>query len=190
MKKRLLPIFFLILLAFGLALPVSAAENSIDDDAQLLTPDQINQLKQEIQPLEEKTKASVFIVTTNNNTYGDEQEFADHYLLNKVGKDQNAILFLIDMDLRKVYISTSGNMIDYMTDARINDTLDKVMDGMSQGNYFAAAQTFVQETQAFVNKGVPGGHYRVDSATGKITRYKVITPLEMVIAFAAALILS
>ena len=95
-------------------------------------------------------------MTTNNNTYGDEQEYADHYLLNKVGKDQNAILFLIDMDLRKVYISTSGNMIDYMTDARIDDTLDKVMDGMSQGNYFAAAQTFVQETQAFVDKGVPG----------------------------------
>ena len=190
MKKRLLPIFFLILLTFGLALPVSAAENSIDDDAQLLTPDQINQLKQEIQPLEEKTKASVFIVTTNNNTYGDEQEYADHYLLNKVGKDQNAILFLIDMDLRKVYISTSGNMIDYMTGARIDDTLDKVMDGVSQGNYFAAAQTFVQETQTFVDKGVPGGHYRVDSETGKITRYKVITPLEMVIAFAAALILS
>ena len=69
MKKRLLPIFFLILLTFGLALPVSSAENSIDDDAQLLTPDQINQLKQEIQPLEEKTKASAFIVTTNNNTY-------------------------------------------------------------------------------------------------------------------------
>ena len=36
MKKRLLPIFFLILLSFGLALPVSAAENSIDDGAQLL----------------------------------------------------------------------------------------------------------------------------------------------------------
>ncbi len=94
------------------------------------------------------------------------------------------------MDLRKIYISTSGNMIDYMTDARIDDTLDKIWDNMSQGNYFAAAQTFVQETQAFVNKGVPGGHYRVDSETGKITRYKVITPLEMVIAFAAALILS
>ena len=52
MKKRLFPIFFLILLTFGLALPVSAAKNSIDDGAQLLTPDQINQLKQEIQPLE------------------------------------------------------------------------------------------------------------------------------------------
>ena len=71
MKKRLLSIFFLMLLTFGIALPVSAAENSIDDGAQLLTHDQINQLKQEIQPLEEKTKASVFIVTTNNNTYGD-----------------------------------------------------------------------------------------------------------------------
>lgn len=30
----------------------------------------------------------------------------------------------------------------------------------------------------------------MDSETGKITRYKAITPLEMVIAFAAALILS
>ena len=78
------------------------------------------------------------------------------------------------MDLRKIYISTSGNMIDYMTDARIDDTLDKIWDNMSQGNYFAAAQTFVQETQAFVNKG-SWGHYRVDSETGKITRYKVIT---------------
>lgn len=60
MKKRLLPIFFLILLTFGLALPVSAAENSIDDDAQLLTPDQINQLKQEIQPLEENKSLCLY----------------------------------------------------------------------------------------------------------------------------------
>ena len=60
MKKRLLPIFFLILLAFGLALPVSAAENSIDDDAQLLTPDQINQLKQEIQPLEKNKSLCLY----------------------------------------------------------------------------------------------------------------------------------
>ena len=156
MKKRLLPIFFLILLAFGLALPVSAAENSIDDDAQLLTPDQINQLKQEIQPLEEKTKASVFIVTTNNNTYGDEQEFADHYLLNKVGKDQNAILFLIDMDLRKVYISTSGNMIDYMTDARIDDTLDKVMDGMSQGIISRLLKPLFRKLKHLLIKGFLG----------------------------------
>ncbi|MGH2227163.1 TPM domain-containing protein, partial [Enterococcus faecalis] len=75
--------------------------NSVDDVAHLLTPDQINQLNQDIQPLEEKTKVSVFIVTTNNNTYRDEQEFADHYFLNKVGKDQNAIHLLIDMYLRK-----------------------------------------------------------------------------------------
>ncbi|MGH2096120.1 TPM domain-containing protein, partial [Enterococcus faecalis] len=65
-----------------------------------------------------------------------------------------------------------------------------IWDNMTQGNYFAAAHTFVQDTQAFVNKGVPGRHYRVESETGKITRYKVITPVEMVIAFAAALILS
>ncbi|MGH2245712.1 TPM domain-containing protein, partial [Enterococcus faecalis] len=77
-----------------------------------------------------------FFVTSNNNSYGDEQEFADHYLLNKDGKAQNAILFLIDMDLRKDYISTSGNMIGYMTNARIDDTLNKIMDGMSQEKYF------------------------------------------------------
>ena len=53
-------LFFLILLTFGLALPVSAAENSIDDGAQLPTPDQINQLKQEIQPLEEKQSLCLY----------------------------------------------------------------------------------------------------------------------------------
>ena len=39
---------------------------------------------------------------------------------------------------------------------RIDDTLDKIWDNMSQNYYFMAAQTFVQETQAFVNKGFLG----------------------------------
>ncbi len=48
-------------------------------------------------------------------------------------------------------------MIDYMTGARIDDTLDKVMDGVSQGNYFAAAQTFVQKIKHLLIKGFLGG---------------------------------
>lgn len=39
-------------------------------------------------------------------------------------------------------------------------------------------------------KRVPGGHYRIDEATGKITRYKVLTTVEIVIAVALAAILS
>ena len=60
------------------------------------------------------------------------------------------------MDLRKVYISTSGNMIDYMTDARIDDTLDKVMDGMSQGNYFAVLKPLFRKLKHLLTKGFLG----------------------------------
>ena len=42
----------------------------------------------------------------------------------------------------------------------------------------------------YVNAGVPGGHYRIDEETGKITYYKTITLLEGFIAFALALVAS
>ena len=84
------------------------------------------------------------------------------------------------MDLRKIYISTSGNMIDYMTDARIDDTLDKIWDNMSQEIISRLLKPLFRKLKHLLIKGFLGPI--VDSETGKITRYKVITPLEMVIA--------
>jgi hypothetical protein len=81
-------------------------------------------------------------------------------------------------------------MIDYMTDKRIDDTLDAVTEEAKYSNYFDAAEIFLDKTNEYFETGVPGGHYRVDEATGKIIRYKVITPLELSIAVIGALVIS
>ena len=82
------------------------------------------------------------------------------------------------MDLRKVYISTSGNMIDYMTDARIDDTLDKVMDGMSQRKLFCGCSNLCfGKLKHLLIRGSLGVNIVWTAKQVKITRYKVITPL-------------
>ncbi|OJG75861.1 hypothetical protein RV12_GL000200 [Enterococcus quebecensis] len=111
-------------------------------------------------------------------------------MLDRIGKDQNGITFYIDMNQRKFIISTSGNMIDYMDNKRINRTLDDIEVSMKNGNYFQASQSFLENISHYIDQGVPGGHYRIDTETGKITRFKSLTTTEIIIAFVAAIILS
>lgn len=179
--------FVFLLLSFSVQ--AQAAENSVDDQASLFTSEEVAQLKDAITPIEGKTKANVFVVTNTDNDL-DSTRFADYYMLDRIGKNQNGITFYIDMNQRKFIISTSGNMIDYLTDQRIEQTLDDIEPSMKSGNYFQAAQSFLSNTSYYFDQGVPGGHYRIDTETGKITRYKVLTTTEIAIAFIAAIVLS
>ncbi|MBO0439719.1 TPM domain-containing protein [Candidatus Enterococcus ikei] len=189
MRKISFSLFAFIFLLFGFSLNVRAAEDSVDDQAALFTSEEISQLKNSIAPIEAKAKARVFIVTNNDNNM-DSTRFADYYMLDRIGKNNNGITFYLDMNQRKFIISTSGNMIDYLTDKRIDQTLDAIEPDMVAGNYFLAAQSFLEKTSYYFDQGVPGGHYRVDTETGKITRYKSLTTTEIIIAFIAASILS
>lgn len=190
MKKWLIALLFTCFIAFGFSLQTFAATDSVVDDAGLFTPEQIVRLNEQITPLAEKSKADVFIVTTDYNDRNSARDYADYYILEHVGRNKNAILFLFDMDNREIYISTSGNMIDYMDDRRVDDTLDLAYESMTSSNYYGAAEAFLTKTDAYFEKGVPGGHYRVDEETGKITRYKSLTTTEIVIALVVAVVLS
>ncbi|MGX7127004.1 TPM domain-containing protein [Enterococcus wangshanyuanii] len=189
MKKMTMWLFTGLILLFGFSIKSHAAENSIDDQAGLFTSEQIEQLNEKIAPIEAKTKAHIFILTNTDNEI-DSTRFADYYMLDRIGKDQNGVTFYIDMNQRKSVISTSGNMIDYLTDKRNDQMQDNIGPSLSNGNYFEAAQTFLDDTSSFFEQGVPGGHYRVDTETGKVTRYKVLTTTEILIALIASVILS
>lgn len=189
MRKISFSLLTLLFLLFGFTVDVQAAQDSIDDQASLFTSEEVAQLKETIAPIEAKAKARIFIVTNNDNDM-DSTRFADYYMLDRIGKNKNGITFYLDMNQRKFIISTSGNMIDYLTDKRIDQSLDAIEPSMIAGNYFQAAQTFLEKTSYYFDQGVPGGHYRVDTENGKITRYKSLTTTEIVIAFIAALVLS
>lgn len=192
MKKKILLVLVLMLTLFGgLAFSDSgqAATTAVDDQAQLLSADEISQLNSQAQAVNDKIKGSLFIVTTSTNTEK-AQTFAQNYLRDKIGNDANGVVLLIDMNQRKLYIATSGNMIDYLTDSRIDALLDEVTENVQNEAYYAAGATFIEHTLADVKKGVPSGSYRVDTQTGKITYYKSITPVEAGVAALVAVIVS
>lgn len=179
MKKILLLIGFL---AFLSPLKVSAASNTVDDQANLLTPEERTELSNQADAINQKIKGEVFILTTDTNSE-EPRKFADDQLRARIGNDHNGALLLLDMNQREIYLSTSGNLIDYINDKRRDKLLDDVEGAMRDGDYYQASKNFLFNAQEFVDDGVPGGAYRIDEKTGKITRYKSIRPIEFIIGF-------
>ena len=166
-----------------------AAENTVTDNAGLFTPSEIQSLSEQADKLNEKIKGEVFIATTNNEI--DDIEYTtDRFLADRIGNDQNGSALMIDMGNRNFHVSTSGNMIDYITNSRREDMLDNIYDQMAAGNYYQAARVYLENAASYVEAGVPGGHYQVDRETGKITYYKVLTPLEIGLSLLVAAVIS
>ncbi|MHC5269769.1 TPM domain-containing protein [Enterococcus sp. LJL98] len=169
--------------------PVWADSPTVTDEAGLFTAEERDELTRLAQEINQAIKGEIFITTQIANET-DPETFSDNFLRDRIGNDQNGSVLLLDMTQREIYISTSGNMIDYLDDARIETLLDAVYDGMASGDYLQAAQSYLSLTKEYVAKGVPRGHYRVDRETGKITYYKVLTLGEMLFALAIALVIS
>ncbi|MFV0559867.1 MAG: TPM domain-containing protein, partial [Enterococcus sp.] len=185
-KRKTFISSLLILLGFMLLLlPNQVLADSVDDQAGLFTNDQITLLNQQAEKLNEQSKSEVFIVTTTTNTE-EPRDFADDYLRDKVGNNNNGAVFLMDMGQRQIYISTSGNMIYYLTDSRRDELLDSLSSQMSDAQYFATAQTFLTDMSTYVDEGMPDG-YSIDEETGKVTKYKSLTGVEIVISIVLAL---
>ena len=87
--------------------------------------------------INKEIKGEVFILTTTTNSKKP-RKFANEQLKNRVGKNNNGALLLLDMNQRKIYLSTSGNMIDFITDKRRDQLLDDVTAAMKDGNYYQA----------------------------------------------------
>ncbi|MHC5229650.1 TPM domain-containing protein [Enterococcus sp. LJL99] len=189
MKKLSFSLFMILFFFCSFPLISKAQSDSIDDQAGLFSTEEITQLQQKITSLEEKTKASIFILTDDSNDI-DSQRAADYFMLDKIGKDENGITFYIDMNQHNFAISTSGNMIDYFTDSRVDTALDGIEPSMRAGNYLSAANSFLTSVDQNFEKGVPGGHYRIDSETGKITRYRTLTTTKIIVALVVAIIIS
>ena len=84
------------------------------------------------------------------------------------GKDASGVLYLLDMDNRELYLSTSGVMIRFLTDDRIESMLDHAIDKMASGAYAAAAEQLLEDTESWYRKGIPGGQYNYDVKTGAV----------------------
>lgn len=188
-----LAVFCLVFWGILAGAPASAwAETSdrrVYDQAGLWNQEEISRLESRIRELRDQMKMDVVLVTTSDALGKTSRDYADDFY-DQGGfgtrKDYSGVLYLIDLDNRELYISTSGAMIRFLTDSRIGETLDHGYDLAVAGDYKGVADSFLTDTGAWYRKGIPGGQYNYDPETGKISRYRRISLLEAVIALAVA----
>lgn len=191
-------IFALLLVLSCLWASAALADGDrVFDRAELFTASEVQELEQEIQAFQKETGMDFVIVTSNESHKGSAQQIADaFYEQGGFGLDEekSGILYYIDMDDRYHYLSTTGAMIDYMTDARIENAIDEVTRYLSAGAYAQGASQMISIVRQYVRAGIPEGQYRYDVVTGQrlTARHKALTKneiiLALVIGFAVCLI--
>lgn len=184
--KRLSIILLAILLILNW-LPAFALDTDIKvyDDADLFSDSEEKALSESAQALVEKTKMDIVIVTTSDAEGKNSEAYADDfYDYNGFGLDDefSGILFLIDMDNRNVWISTTGKCIRIFTDDRIDNILDGIMSYIYDQAYAGGAEYFLNMVDFYIgngqntaNQGIPSDQYNYDRDTGE-TSYYMDTP--------------
>lgn len=188
MKKKLwLAILCALVLALGLSAAV-AEQPRILDRADLFTNDEEDQLNALILQFQQDTGMDFVIATVAEAHAGTPQQLADDlYDDGGYGLDDahSGILYLIDMSVRKPHLSTTGEMIRYMNDARINNAHEYCWDQLHDGEYFEAAQRMIYAVNYCVEQG-----YSSQTGDYSIRAPKALTMTEIFISAAIGLVVA
>ena len=131
------------------------------DAAGLLSEEDIAEVTQNLSALAENTGWSVFAITTDDAHGMSAREYADDFV-DTYAFEQDGVCFLIDMDNRELYISTTGMGIRYLTDDRIDSMLDNAIGYCADEEYRSCFNQLIRDAQRYYDYGIPQGQYNVD----------------------------
>lgn len=171
-----------------------SGQTRVFDQAGLFSETEIIQLEEKIAQCRKSTKMDVVIVSAYADEERSAEEYADDYYDYGgfgVGKKASGVLLLYYMDGPgqpggECYISTTGTMINMLTDERIESILDDVYGDLGNRDFAGAAEHFLEDVKAYVKEGVESGQYTYDRDTGEIVRYHSIRLYEVAIAMVIA----
>ena len=153
-------IIFIIILGFGKAYNVygyTKKTNVLEDNSQTSyakdkTPSADNTLKI-------YDYAKLIPDDKEKEIYNMIKKFISKYNMDMaiVTINKNGLLLLIDMDNRKMWISTTGKAIEIYNDKRIDAILDYTYDKISKKDYSGCAEQFIKYATYFAKKGRNGG---------------------------------
>jgi len=173
--KRIAVVILIVLISFTISSLAHAQEtDNIYDYLDYLSSDNILSLQGEIDRLKSKHGLDIAIVITDDTEGKSSRDYADDfYDYNGFGLDDqySGLLLLINMDIREIWISTTGMAIRIFTDYRIDRTLDRVASYLSDGDYYMACSIFLSSVDAYAQEGVPKGQYNYDTETGQKDYY-------------------
>ena len=179
-------------LLLGLALGSALAENArVFDRAGLLTSAQQDQVQQSAEAFEAAYGMSFVLLSSDEAHEVSTQAVADEFCTaGGFGphEDHSGALYYIDLAQRTHWLSTTGAMIDYMTQERIENAIDRCAPLLTNGDYAAAALRMIDLLSQAVESGIPQDQYRYDVVTGQrlTARHKVITTGELAVCLGVA----
>lgn len=146
------------------SLPGSHTANPMVVDAgELLTDGEEVMLEDALQDICNKWDIDVAVITTDT-LYGlSPMEFTDNYY-DGYEYAENGCMLMVSMEERDYWLSTSGNMIDALTDMGIDFICDAVAEHLSDGDYYGAFMQYGTMVDSFVDEYRNGGSaYDIDN---------------------------
>ncbi len=123
------------------------------DYADLFSEAEENKLYTSINSFIEENDMDMAVVTISQNPMYSAMNYADDfYDYNEFGKNQShdGVLFLIDMDTREMWISTTGAAINKLNDKEIDRILDECYSKITNKNYYGCASEFIKHTNTLI----------------------------------------
>jgi len=154
-------ICFLIIAIMMLFIPFSTAmvyadTNNVIDHLGSLTDNEMEYLQSEIDNIRDQLQLDAVIVITDDTGGKSSMAYADDYYDYNgygVGSDYSGLLLLVNMDIREVWISTTGRAIGIYNDAKIENMTYNVSLYIGDGEYFNACKAFLSDVRIYYNSG-------------------------------------
>ena len=161
MKKSrffLIPLLLIVLLLPLFGVTVSAAEDTsyrivIDDDADLLQSGEESLLLEKMAPVTQYANVAFHTVPEYGDPYSTVEDYAEAYFARTFGSGQNGVVFIIDMDLRKVCVWSDGRAYRTITKGRANTITDNIYRYATDGRYFDCAAEAFSEIYTILDGG-------------------------------------
>lgn len=122
----------------------------IEDDAKLLTEEEVEKLKEKMKPLT-KYGHIVFKSISTNPKYST-KEFANDYYYSKFGNESGTI-FIIDMDKRMIYIVSAGENYKHITDSKADIITDNIYRYATRKEYYECAEKAFEQIGIVLDGG-------------------------------------
>ncbi len=158
MKKVLSILFIAVILSALIITPVSAENELIIDNANILSSSEIQDLSDKLEALGDKYDMDFVILTIRTLAGKQDYEYADDYYDDNGYADDGSLL-LVSVDDRRGYISTKGYGITAFTDYGIGYISSEIKGEIKNGNYYKAFDKYISLCDEFVSEAKNGKAY-------------------------------
>ena len=183
MTRKLFSALLVWILCFSLALSVSAKEEFLYDEADLLTPAEESALGQKLADISHSYNAQLVVMTLASSDGRSADFLLDHLYDSRgfgYGENHDGVLLLVCMDLREYRILSNGYAGDAISSYEI-DSLCGIMDTyLPDGHYATAFEEFADQCGYFLDGYLNG--YPFDFGTNLL--------ISIVIGFVVGLIVA